>query len=150
MKKLGSNNDDFHKRFEMSPFQDLMKMMDSFFNQSLTQLRPFRIDMYETDSEIIVEAEMPGYKRDQIEIEINGNQLRIAAVDSEVREMKNGQTKYHNREKSYQRLERVVSLPFAVSEKDATASLDDGILKVTMPKSNRRRNLIVIDEGKKE
>lgn len=150
MKKLDSKKDDFHKRFDMSPFQDLMKTMDSFFNQSLTQLRPFRIDLYETDSEVIVEAEMPGYSRDQIQLEIIGNQLQIEAENSVVREMKNEQTKYHNKEKSSQRVKRVVSLPVAVSEQDTTASLADGILKVTMPKSKRGRNLIVIDKDKRE
>ena len=65
-------------------FKDLMEQMDAFFNESAKNFnalikRPLAVRTYETASEVIVEAELPGYKREQIKLEIVGNQLRITA-----------------------------------------------------------------------
>ncbi len=136
----------------MTPFRDLMKRMDSVFNDSSKKLnsyfnlKPFWVDVYETESEVIVEAELPGYKRDQIQLEIIGNQLRITVTDSMIHEEKNDKTNYQNKEQSFQKMERIVTLPFTISEKDTTASFNDGILKISIPKRNSSRKFIGIDE----
>ncbi|WP_099156886.1 Hsp20/alpha crystallin family protein [Virgibacillus ndiopensis] len=151
---MGSNRNNFPKGFDldMTPFRDLMKRMDSVFNDSSKKLnsyfnlKPFWVDVYETESEVIVEAELPGYKRDQIQLEIIGNQLRITVTDSMIHEEKNDKTNYQNKEQSFQKMERIVTLPFTISEKDTTASFNDGILKISIPKRNSSRKFIGIDE----
>ena len=147
---MASNKDNF-PGFDKSTFQGLFSNMDSFLNQSIRNfdsffnLKSFEVNMHETKKDIIVEAHLPGVKRDQIELEIVGNQLRIAAEDMTILEEKNDQTKYNDRRQSFQKTERLITLPFHISEKDTTASFDNDILKITIPKHNSGRRFIDID-----
>jgi HSP20 family protein len=147
---MASNKDNL-PRFDKSTFHDLFSNMDSFLNQSIRNfdsffnLKSFEIEMYETNKAIIVEAHLPGLKREQIELEIVGNQLRIAAEDMTILEEKNDQTKYNDRRQSFQKMERLITLPFHISEKDTKASFDKDTLKITIPKQNSGRKFIDID-----
>lgn len=124
-----------------------MDQMDAFFNQSFKQmnsvfnLRPFRVDMDEYDSEVIVTAELPGYKRDEIELEMIDHQLRIAAQAGSSRKDKNS----HNKNQSFQRVERTIALPFPIPKDETKASFHDGLLKVTIPKNESDRKYLEID-----
>ncbi|WP_200416798.1 Hsp20/alpha crystallin family protein, partial [Virgibacillus salexigens] len=93
---------------------------------------------YETQSNLIVEAELPGYKRDQIQLEIIGNQLRIAVEGFSSNEQ----------EKNYrgQRAERTITIPSTISEKETKADLNNGILRITIPKKNSSRRFIDIND----
>lgn len=154
MKRVSSDrkNQRYPFDIDMSPFRDLMKQMDSFFNHSFKQvnsffkLKPFWVDLDETESEIIVYAELPGVPRDQIELEIIDNHLRIAAQETATWEAANDVTKDKTKEQSFQRMERWITLPFSASKDDITATYTNGTLKVIIPKQNPKRNLIDIDE----
>lgn len=147
---MDSNKRNRPGRFDidMSPFRDLMNEMDTFFNQSFKQMnpvfnfRPFWVDVNERDSEVIVTAELPGFKRDEIELEMIGNQLRIAAQGGSTHEEPNS----HNKSQSFQRMERTITLPFPIPEKETKASFHDGLLKVTAPKKDSDRKYLEIDE----
>ncbi|MFD1363367.1 Hsp20/alpha crystallin family protein [Lentibacillus salinarum] len=147
---MDSNRSNKPGRFDidMSPFRDLMGQMDAFFNESFKQMnsvfnmRPFWVDVNEYDSEVIVTAELPGYKRDEIELEIIGQQLRIAAQADGSQEDKSGR----NRSQSFQRTERTIALPFPIPKEETNASFHDGLLKVTIPKKNSERKYLEIDE----
>ncbi|WP_164217166.1 Hsp20/alpha crystallin family protein [Virgibacillus sp. YIM 98842] len=134
-----------------SGFHDLFNHMDSFLNESIRNfdsffnLKSFDVNMYETNEDIIVEAYLPGIKRDQIELEIIGNRLRIAAEDMTILEEKNDKTKYNDRRQSFQKTERLITLPFHVSEKETKASFHKDTLKVSIPKRNSGRKFIDID-----
>ncbi|WP_240510092.1 Hsp20/alpha crystallin family protein [Virgibacillus profundi] len=131
---------------DMRPLHDFVKKMDSFFNESFKQmnsqfhLKSIWVDVEETDSDIIVKAELPGYKRDQIHIEIIGNRLRISVkgMDNE---------KYSNsKRQSFEQKEKVVTVPFIIPEEETSASFQDGILKIFIPKKNSNRKYIDIEE----
>ncbi|MCC2248486.1 Hsp20/alpha crystallin family protein [Virgibacillus sp. AGTR] len=137
------NNDNRLKRVERNPFHGLMEQMDTFFNESAKNFnslvkRPLNVHTYETKSNVIVEAELPGYKRDQIQLEIIGNQLRIAVEEFSSNEQ----------ERSYrgQRAERTITIPFTISEKETKADLNNGILQITIPKKNSSRRFIDIND----
>jgi len=147
---VDSNKHNRPGRFDidMSPFRDLMGQMDAFFNQSFKQMnsvfnmRPFWIDVNEYDSEVIVTAELPGYKRDEIELEMIGHQLRIAAQADASQEDNSGR----NKSQSFQRTERTIALPFPIPKAETKASFHDGLLKVTIPKKDSERTFLEIDE----
>jgi len=126
--------------------------MDSFFDESFKHFNSFfdqiafDVDMYETKTDVVIEAELPGYKRDQIQLEIIDNQVRIAVEDTKLVEEKNEQRMYRNIERSFHRIERLVSLPFTISEKNTRASYKDGILRITTPRRETSRRFIDIDE----
>lgn len=134
-----------------SSFDGLMKGMDSFLNDSfknfnsLFSRKSFDVDMYETKSDVVIQAKLPGIKRDQIELEIVGNQVRIA-VQNEIFDETNDGSMHQHKEQSLQRMERFVTLPFTISEKETQAAYNNGILEITTPKNNESRKFIDIDK----
>ncbi|OZU88198.1 hypothetical protein CIL03_12730 [Virgibacillus indicus] len=136
----------------MRPLHDFMKKMDSFFNESFKQinshfhLKSIWTDVEETDSDIIVKVELPGYKRDQIHIEIIGNRLRISVEGMEKLEAKNNEKDYYSKSQSVERKEKIVTVPFIIPEKETSASFKDGLLKIIIPKKNSNRKYINLEE----
>jgi len=132
---------------DFTPLRDFMHQMDRFFNQSFKQinshlnLNPIWVETYETDKHVIVEAELPGYRREDIQLEIIGSRLRIAVEGNQIIEEKNN----NDKRKYYQQRERIVSLPFVIPEKETKASFHNGILKITVPKKNSKRKYLDID-----
>ncbi|WP_163970220.1 Hsp20/alpha crystallin family protein [Oceanobacillus halotolerans] len=148
-----STNKNLPEGFDHTSFHQLMKQMDQFLNESVKQFndffqqKPFEVNMYETNKDIVVEANLPGYKPNQIELEAIGNQLRIAVEDNATLEEKNDEKKFLNKEQSFFRSERVVTLPYPIPEQDTKASFYEGILKISIPKKDRNINYIDIDES---
>jgi HSP20 family protein len=93
----------------------------------------YPIDMREEDSTIVIEAEMPGFKREEIDISLEGDMLKISA------ERKPAETKGkpHVSERKYTRVERVIQLPNTVDEEKAEAHLQDGVLEMRLPKTEK-------------
>ncbi|RYG71432.1 Hsp20/alpha crystallin family protein [Lentibacillus lipolyticus] len=136
---------------DMSPFRDFMRQMDTFFNESFKQIntlfdsRPFGVNLSENENEVIVTAELPGCKRDQIELETIGNQLRITARNNAVTEVNNDKGDHYQKQQSFQQMERTIALPFQIPEAETKASYHDGQLTVTIPKNNSQKRFIDID-----
>lgn len=151
---MGANKGKFPDGFDidMRPLHDFMKKMDSFFNESFKQinshfhLKSIWTDVEETDSDIIVKAELPGYKRDQIHIEIIGNRLRISVEGMEKLEAKDNEKDYYSKSQSVERKEKIVTVPFIIPEKETRASFKDGLLKIIIPKKNSNRKYINLEE----
>jgi len=136
---------------DLSPIRDFAREMDSFFNHSFNQvnsifnLRSFRVNVEETDSDVIIRAELPGYKRDQIQIEVLGNVLRIAVEERSTFEERDDLQKRYARRKSHQQKVRSITLPFEIPESETKASFEDGLLRVVIPKDNSKRKYIDIE-----
>ncbi|KMY54967.1 hypothetical protein AC623_14350 [Bacillus sp. FJAT-27231] len=121
-------------------FDEPFKQFDAFFHHNL-----FKIDWYETSSDVIVEAELPGYKREQIQIEILGDRLRIAAENSQLAGMNPFEQSYSHQYHASQRMERFITLPFLISEKDTRATYKDGVLRIITPKQHSAKRFINIE-----
>ena len=136
--------------FVDKPIWNLMHHMDSFFNQFFNQINThfipnsLGVDTYETDSEVIVEVKLPDCNRNQIQLEIIGNRLRIGIEDS-LHEEINYPT-HSGRKQFYQRREHFVSLPFTIPEKETKASFRNEILTLSFPKENITRRYLTIDD----
>ncbi|MEX0885065.1 MAG: Hsp20/alpha crystallin family protein [Phycisphaeraceae bacterium] len=121
-----------------NPFELLQREMDRAFDrawggrelQATTAAYP--VDISEDDNNIIVEAELPGFKKDEINVTMEQGVLSIAAQ----REAGNGQDKgeRHLTERQFTRVARSFRLPVAVDEANVQCKLDDGVLTVTLPK----------------
>ncbi|SFA85118.1 Molecular chaperone IbpA, HSP20 family [Lentibacillus halodurans] len=150
--KKDNNNQPGRFDIDMSPFRDLMGHMDTFFNESFKQMnsffkmRPFWVDVDERESEVIVTAELPGYKRDQIQLEIVGHQLRITAQGTSTHEAKNISTNDSHTRQSFQKSERTIALPFPILKRETKASFHDGLLKIVIPKKESEREYIDIND----
>ena len=128
------------------PVREMMTLreaMDRLFDDAFT--RPFSpgdggstwsspaIDMYQTDNEVVVKAALPGIKADEVQINVTGDLLTIKG------EMKHEEEKrdrdWHIREHRWGAFERSVRLPTPVMSDKAKADFDNGILTITLPKS---------------
>jgi HSP20 family protein len=98
----------------------------------IPMIRTPRMDVYETDSSVVAEIELPGVDPKNIEIEVKDNILRIEARAEEKKEVK--EKGYYRKETGSRYFKRQVSLPAQVTEQKTEAEYSDGVLKVTMPK----------------
>jgi HSP20 family protein len=91
-----------------------------------------KIDILDKEDAIVVRAEMPGVKKEDLEVTISGDRLTLEAK----REFEEEEKKedYFRSEMSYGRLYRVIPLPVEVKGDEATASLKDGVVEVFLPK----------------
>jgi HSP20 family protein len=91
------------------------------------------VDLEETDDAFVVEAELPGVKREDVNIELVGNEL---SVTGEVREHERAGT-LRRKTRRTGRFDYRLGLPSHVDPDNVEASLSDGVLKVRVPKSER-------------
>jgi len=87
-------------------------------------------DLWEEEGKWCVEMDLPGVTQDAIEITLEKNVLRIAAV----RSAPEGERKYWHQERTYDQLERRFSLPEAVDPEGIEATLENGVLHLILAK----------------
>ena len=96
----------------------------------------FPVDIHEANDQLVVEADLPGFKKDQIDISVEQGVLTIEAErqsgqpDGEA----NGTKRQHVNERRYTRVARRFSLPSAYDTQSIDASLNDGVLTVKLQK----------------
>jgi HSP20 family protein len=94
-------------------------------------------DVYEEQDALIVRAELPGLKKDQIQLTLQDDTL---TVTGERKQETDAQAKDHlRRERIFGRFERTVALPFAVKANEVKAAFEDGILTITLPKADEAK-----------
>jgi len=91
------------------------------------------IDMYQTKDNVIVKAGLPGLKPEDVQISITANVLSLSGEFKEESEQK--EKTYHLREQRYGSFERSVALPTDVETEKASADFENGLLTITLPKS---------------
>jgi len=91
------------------------------------------IEMFEKDDKFIVKAELPGIDKEEIDVSVVGETLTIKGERKAETEVK--EESYHCCERSYGSFVRSITLPSAVDTKKIEASLENGILEVTLPKA---------------
>ena len=117
---------------EEDPFNNLVS---DFFGDVMDFAgRSFRADIKESDDEYTIEAEMPGMKKEDIELEINDDYLTISAEHSEEKEEK--EENYIRRERRQGKYTRSFYLE-NVNQDDIEAEYNDGVLKVHLPKEEK-------------
>lgn len=118
------------------PFRNMERMMSNFRMRSLfdemTDSR-IRIDVEEDDKQFVVKAEIPGVKKEDIAIDVSGNEISISAETRRETEEKSAGNVVHS-ERYYGRFYRSFTLNHEVDESQSQASYQDGILTLTLPK----------------
>jgi HSP20 family protein len=127
------------------PFRDLASMQDRInriFGEAYLRnndedvlnrgdWRP-PVDIYENDKhEIVLRAELPGLKREDIDIRVENNTLTLRGERKRDAEVK--QESYHRVERSYGGFSRSFSLPATVNTEKVSAAFADGVLTITLP-----------------
>lgn len=91
-----------------------------------------KVDVTRTDDTYTVKAEMPGIKKDDISVSIDGGQVTIAGEVKKEKEEKKGEEVIRS-ERYYGKVSRSFSLPQEVDEGKAQAKYADGVLNLTLP-----------------
>ena len=120
-------------------FENFYNMLDDFFGDSMMTNRnllrdTFKIDIEETEKEYLIAAELPGIKREEIDLGIDNDNLCISVNRTEE---VNGENKnFIHRERRSSSMSRRVRLANA-SLNDIKAKLEEGVLTITIPKDEK-------------
>ncbi len=133
------------------PFRDVMSLqerMNELFERTMRRraeeeegLAPRAwspaVDIYETDEKMVIKAELPGLKKEDIDIEVRDNTLTLKGERKFEKEIK--QENYHRVERAYGSFQRSFTLPGTVKQEAIEASFRDGILEVSLPKAEEAK-----------
>ena len=132
-------------------FDDFYTMMDQFFNDSLIPTRfynesEFKVDIQDLDNSYIVEAELPGFKKDEISIHLEKGNLTISAEKDEEIDKSDKDKKYIHKERRTSSMSRTMYFD-NIDEEKLKAKLDNGVLKIEIPKNvdNKKSKKIEIE-----
>ena len=127
------------------PFRDLIsiqdemnRLFDDFFERPVT--RPEWtggvwcpcVDMSETKDNVIIKTEIPGISKDDVKVSVQDNVLTLSG---EKKQEKEKDANYHRIERSYGSFSRSFTLPTSVQPDKVKANYKDGVLNITLPKS---------------
>jgi len=101
--------------------------------RNLPQEPEIKLDVTENDKTYTVKADVPGVKKDDIKVSIDGNYVAIAAEVEREKEEKKGETVVRS-ERYYGRQSRSFTLEHDIDDTKAEASYDNGVLTLTLPK----------------
>jgi HSP20 family protein len=118
------HDDDFFKGFWMRPFPHEMDVAPQI-----------KIDLTENDKSYSMRAEIPGVKKEDIKVQVDGNRVSISAESKQEKEEKKGD-KVICRECYQGTSYRSFTLDSDVDEAKAEAKYDNGVLELTLPKKN--------------
>ncbi len=128
-----------------NPVRDWLSMntmLDKFFNDAYFPswgggVGTPNVDVIENDDSIVVKAELPGFKSEDVDVRIEGNTLLMRGEGTEETEKKEGQ--YHLRERRQASFSRAIPLPTGVNTDKANAEFENGILTLTLPKREKAK-----------
>jgi HSP20 family protein len=121
------------------PLPLLQSPLLSSGERALERVRKPFVDVVETDKDVIATAEMPGLEKSDININITGDILEISAETKKEEEKKEeGYVYKERRSGSYY---RAISLPSAIDPENTKATYNNGVLEVTMPKTEVKKKI---------
>lgn len=125
---------------------DLRDEIDRLFDAPLTELAQATrllsgwtpaLDMFEDKDNLYVRAEMPGMKKEEIDLSLHEGSLSISGERKQ--EQKAGEAEVYRAERFFGRFQRTVTLPAPVAVDKVKAQYKDGILTVTLPKTEEAK-----------
>lgn len=118
---------------------DPLKEFEKFFEEDWVPMFPAlkrklapAADVYQTDTDVVVELDLPGIDPNNVEITIEDQTLKVSGGEDFEEEEKGKD--YYRKEIRKGTFSRVIGLPERVKEEEARAEYKDGILKITIPK----------------
>jgi HSP20 family protein len=97
----------------------------------------FPVDVFEENDEIVIRADLPGFKKNEIQVRVLENAIDIKAEKKEeVEEKAEG---FYKAERKYGKLRRIIPLPLPVDSESAKAKLENGVLEIRVKKKIKER-----------
>ncbi|ALT80617.1 MULTISPECIES: Hsp20/alpha crystallin family protein [Bacillota] len=128
-------------------FEDFYNVLDDYFSNDWPFKRTlthdtFKVDVEDNGNEYLIEAEVPGIDKKDINVELNDGKLMITITRDENSESK--KKNFIHRERRYSSMSRSIYLEDAKPD-GIKAKLENGLLKVVVPKEEKPNNSITID-----
>jgi HSP20 family protein len=116
-------------------FDKLFTELATWPTKTVTEPTTIPLDIKETEQELVITASMPGFKPEEISVEVTGDVLTIKAETKEEREETEGI--WHLQERRYGAYQRRFVLPVPVYSDEARAVYENGVLTLTLAKSTQ-------------
>ncbi|SRR5579875_2560279 len=135
---LSTGFDDVFNQFRRS-FDELLSPFYPFAGITSTTpisqlpIRSSIVDLIDEGDHYLINAELPGFSKDQVDVKINKDGVVIRAEQQAQSEQKTGKN-YLHRERAYSAFERVIEFPEEVLPQKVEGSMKDGVLQLTVPK----------------
>ena len=123
-------------------FEDFYNLMDDFFTPRSFDRAAFRVDVRDNEKEYVIEAELPGVKKEEVSIDLNDGRLTISVKHDET--VEDSQSSYLHRERRMSSMSRAITLPDTDPE-GVKAKLDNGVLSVSIQKQDKQATMRKID-----
>ncbi len=94
-------------------------------------------DVHETKDELVVKTDLPGVAKDDLQITLEDGTLRIEAEKKEEK-TEDGKT-WHIKERHFGKYSRLMEMPFRVAAEKISATLDNGVLEIKLPKAEEAK-----------
>jgi HSP20 family protein len=120
--------------FTERPVKGILESIDEFFK---TPYLSFPMETVEYPNEYVITAELPGIKKDQIQIDIMGNQLSVLINNTEEFQENDDTHQMYRRRRKMQSTSRSIHLPFPINEKHVKAIYKDGLLQIKIRKTGK-------------
>jgi HSP20 family protein len=122
----------------LTRFDPFNTLVDDLFNGFLVRpvsqpARGMKVDIAEKNGHYAITAELPGVKKDDIQVSIDGTEVTLSAEVKREKQVEQDERVLHT-ERVYGKLSRAFSLPQEVDEAKAEARFRDGVLELTLPK----------------
>lgn len=144
----------------LSPFEEMDRMFDQYFRRSwmrpwrfewpsfpelaLPEMKILKVDVVDREAEVVIKAEIPGVEKKDLDISVGEDTVTIKG--STRHEEKEEKGDYYRREISSGAFLRTVALPATVDGSKAKANFKDGMLELTLPKTEKaKRHAVKVD-----
>jgi len=101
-------------------------------------LPSLKMDLIEEKDRFLINADVPGFNKEQLKLNINNGMLTVSGETSTSKEEQDPDRKYHRVERSSGSIYRQLRLPENIKEDQISATCENGVLKVTLPKDKAR------------
>lgn len=112
--------------------REMSRFFDFFPSRLWGGMSSPRVDVYQTENDVIVKAEIPGVSKEDLNLYIDENSIRLSGQSRRENEFKDENV--YRTERYYGSFSRVIPLPVEVKSEQAKAEYKDGILSITVPK----------------
>ena len=114
----------------LSNFDSLFKDLFSDWGVSRSKIPP--VDIYETEKSYVIEAELAGYKQDEVQVNVDKHVLKLSSNKESLKDVDGRKSLV--RERYFKKFERSFSLPEGIDEEKIEGEFSDGVLTLTLPK----------------
>ncbi len=138
----------------MTPFEEMERMFEDFFPRGWLrpgrgmhrwgEMAPFegrwpRVDVEDRENDVLVRAELPGVKKDDLDVSLSESAVTIKATSRREKEEGEKEGEYYRHEISSGAFSRTIPLPGEVDAENVQAKLEDGVLQLTLPKREQAK-----------